>query len=68
MKRFAYGDPPYINQAKKHYSHDPQCAEVDHAQLIAKLETYDGWALSCTSTSLQQILAMCPDDVRIRRG
>jgi len=63
--RFAYADPPYIGQAKKHYSHDPRCAEVDHADLIAQLETYDGWALSCSSPSLQQILALCPTDVRV---
>lgn len=63
--RFAYADPPYIGQAKKHYSHDPQCAEVDHAQLIAQLETYDGWALSLSTPSLQEILALCPKDVRI---
>lgn len=63
--RFIYADPPYIGQAKKHYSHDPNCAEVDHAALIAQLETYDGWALSCSSPSLQQILSLCPADVRI---
>jgi hypothetical protein len=44
--RLAYADPPYPGQAKIHYSHDPRCAEVDHAKLIAELETYDGWALS----------------------
>ena len=30
--KFAYADPPYIGQAKRHYSHDPLCAEVDHAR------------------------------------
>src|SRR5216684_5596264 len=63
-KRFAFADPPYIGQAKKHYGKYGG-AEVDHAQLIAQLETYDGWALSCSSTTLQQILKMCPEDVRI---
>ncbi len=63
--RFAYADPPYIGQAKKHYSHDPNCAEVDHAELIARLNTYDGWALSLSSPTLKQILALCPDDVRV---
>ena len=33
----AYADPPYIGQARKHYSHDPNCAEVDHAELIDRL-------------------------------
>jgi len=62
---FAYADPPYIGQAKKHYSHDPDCAEVDHASLIARLNEYDGWALSLSTPSLKYILALCPDEVRI---
>lgn len=63
--RFAYADPPYIGQARKHYSHDPNCAEVDHAELIVRLMDYDGWALSLSSPSLKQILALCPDGVRV---
>ena len=56
--RFAYADPPYIGQAKRHYSHDPRCAEVDHVALVRKLFTEfpDGWALSCSSPSLGEIL------------
>lgn len=67
MARFAYADPPYIGQAKRHYSHDPRCAEVDHAELIDRLcrEFPDGWALSLSAPSLQQILALCPEDVRV---
>lgn len=63
LMRFAYADPPYIGQAKRHY----QCAEIDHAELIAKLQSEfpDGWALSASSPSLKVILPMCPDDVRI---
>lgn len=63
--RIAYADPPYIGQAKRHYSDDPKCAEVDHEKLIAELMTYDRWALSCSSKSLKYILSLCPDDVRI---
>jgi hypothetical protein len=63
--KFAYADPPYIGQAKKHYKHDPQCAEVNHEELIAHLNTFDAWALSCSSPTLKQILALCPDDVRV---
>lgn len=63
--RFAYADPPYIGQAKKHYSHDPRCAEVDHAELVAKLNGYDAWALSLSSPTLRIILPLCPDDVRV---
>lgn len=65
--KFAYADPPYIGQAKRHYSHDPKCAEVDHQELVKKLcaEYPDGWALSLSSPTLQQILSYCPSDVRI---
>lgn len=62
--RFAYADPPYIGQAKRHYG-KVGGSEVDHEQLIKHLEEYDGWALSLSSTTLQHILAMCPNDVRI---
>ena len=65
-KRCGYADPPYLGQAQRHYAHDPRCAEVDHKELIQRLHTnYDGWALSCSSTSLQTILSLCPSDVRI---
>jgi hypothetical protein len=63
--RFAYADPPYMGQAKKHYSHDPNCAEVDHAALIERLNAYDGWALSLSTPSLKHILPLCPDDCRV---
>lgn len=64
--KIAYADPPYIGMAKKHYSHDPRCAEVDHAQLISEMcANYDRWALSLSSTTLQEVLAMCPQGVRV---
>jgi hypothetical protein len=65
--RVCYADPPYIGQAKKHYSADPQCAEVDHGLLITTLcmDFPDGWALSLSSPSLHAILPLCPPDVRV---
>lgn len=63
--RVAYADPPYIGQAKKHYSHDPRCAEVDHVALVEQLNGYDAWALSLSSPTLRIILPICPDDVRV---
>lgn len=63
--KFAYADPPYIGQARKHYARDPRCAEVDHAALIEQMNGFDAWALSLSSPSLQQILALCPTDVRV---
>lgn len=70
MRRIAYADPPYIGQAKKHYSKSAEvegreAKEVDHSKLIAFLETFDCWALSLSSPSLQQIIALCPPDVRV---
>ena len=59
--RIAYADPPYLGQANKY----PEKQEVDHERLIAQLESFDGWALSCSSPSLKTILPMCPDDIRI---
>lgn len=70
--RFAYADPPYLGQGQKHYGqhHDEAYIWDDvsaHQQLIEKLVTEysDGWALSLSSTSLQQYLAFCPPDIRI---
>jgi len=66
--RFAYADPPYRGQAKKHYTDDPRCAEVDHAALIAELERdYDGWALSCKSDALElaELISCCRKPVRL---
>jgi hypothetical protein len=58
--KLGYGDPPYIGQAKRHYSNDPsgiEAEEVDHYVLIKKLLTnYDGWALSASSPSMFQII------------
>lgn len=61
--RFAYADPPYVGQAKRHYS----CEEIDYTLLIARLQVEfpDGWALSASSTSLVQLLPLCPSAVRI---
>lgn len=61
--RFAYADPPYPGQARKHYKSD----EVDHEALVARLcsEFPDGWALSTSSPALKSVLLLCPDDVRI---
>lgn len=66
--RFCYLDPPYIGQSKKHYGDHPDYAgEVDHAELIERIcrDYPDGWALSCSSPSLWEILPMCPPDVRV---
>jgi hypothetical protein len=65
--KFAYADPPYIGQAKRHYSADPKCAEVNHRELINRLtvDFPDGWALSASAPSLVTILPMCPPGFRV---
>ena len=52
--KFAYADPPYFKQGKKHYGEHHDAAEIwdsvqAHTDLINKLidEYPDGWALSC---------------------
>jgi hypothetical protein len=60
---FAYADPPYLGQARKHYG--PAAKEVNHELLIAHLNEFDAWALSLSSPTLRIILPMCPDDVRV---
>lgn len=59
--RIAYADPPYLGQAWKHYRSE----EVDHVELIERLQTFDGWALSCSSPSLKVLLPICPELTRI---
>jgi hypothetical protein len=62
--RFAYADPPYIGLA--HY-YGKDAREVNHRLLIAHLvnDFPDGWALSCHSPSLKQILNLCPENIRV---
>lgn len=63
----AYADPPYIGQAHLYKEHADFAGEVDHRALINRLVTEypDGWALSCSSPSLKEILELCPSTVRV---
>lgn len=70
--KFAYADPPYLGCAKKHYGNRHAEAAVydtldGHRVLIERLgaEYPDGWALSCTSGNLFDILPLCPAGCRI---
>jgi hypothetical protein len=71
--RFAYADPPYVGQARKHYAKEAaadgrEAKEVDHDLLIAHLETFDGWALSASSPSILGpvgLAARMPPGVRL---
>ena len=61
--RIAYADPPYPGMARRYYG----TSEVNHAILIGTLlrEYPDGWALSTAESTLQYVLALCPQGVRI---
>lgn len=73
--RFAYADPPYLGQGRRHYAkHHADAARWDalhaHSFLIAQLEEYDGWALSLNSPTLETMLHLCrtilgPNKVRV---
>lgn len=67
--RFAYADPPYLGCGKLYPEH-PEATYWDnpdaHEELMAELDlSYDGWALSLSSTSLQQLLYRAPAGVRV---
>lgn len=58
--RLAYADPPYPGQARRYYGDRPEYAgEVDHAELLSRLQELDGWALSTSSRALPSVLALC---------
>ena len=61
--RFAYADPPYPGNARKFYRDHPDYGgEVDHRQLIDRLEDEfpDGWALLTSVPALADVLELCP--------
>lgn len=60
--RIGYADPPYPGQSAKHYSDHPDYAgEVDHAELLQRLDTYDGWVLHTSSTALAGVLHLAEE-------
>jgi hypothetical protein len=65
--RFAYADPPYPGQAYRYKDHPDYAGEVDHAQLIGRLEAEypDGWALSTSARALRAVILLCPEDVEV---
>ena len=68
---FAYADPPYLGCSRKHYGDHPEHGVYDtlegHRALIQRLvDQYpDGWALSCTSGNLFDLLPLCPQGCRV---
>lgn len=49
--KIAYADPPYIGCAHLYKDHADFAGEVDHAELIERLQSdYDGWVLHAAAT------------------
>jgi hypothetical protein len=63
--RLAYADPPYPGKSGYYKDHRDYAGEVDHVALLARLGTYDGWALSTSAEALPQVLGLCPVGVRV---
>ena len=64
--RIGYADPPYPGMSYYYRDHPDFGGEVDHGALIEVLEQdFDGWALHTASTTLAQVLAVCPSDTRV---
>jgi len=58
-KRIAYADPPYPGKAARYYSkEDSYAGEVDHVELLERLWTFDGWALSTSAESVLDLGAI----------
>ena len=63
--RLAYADPPYPGTARYYRREESYAGEVDHAELIARLASFDGWALSTSARALRDVLPLCPEGVRV---
>jgi hypothetical protein len=57
-RRLAYADPPYPGNAHLYRKHPDYAGEVDHAELLSRVATYDGWALSTSARALPEVLAL----------
>lgn len=64
--KVAYADPPYPGCAHLYRGHEDYNGEVDHGELIERMSReYEGWILHTGSVQLKEVLALCPDDVRL---
>jgi hypothetical protein len=61
-RRFCYADPPYPGQAYLYRDHPDFAGEVDHQELVARLdrEFPDGYVLSTASEALLPVWALVP--------
>jgi hypothetical protein len=63
--RLAYADPPYPGKAHLYADQPTYAGEVAYHELVARLDEYDGWALSTSAESLFWILPLCPRPNRV---
>jgi hypothetical protein len=64
--RFGYADPPYPGCSGYYKDHPDFAGEVDHAALIARLETeFDGWVLHTHVPGLRVVLPLLPATARV---
>lgn len=57
IRVIAYADPPYPGNAHLYKDHPDYAGEVDHAELIERLNSdYDGWVLHTGSNNLAEIM------------
>lgn len=63
--RVAYADPPYPGCAHLYRGHADYAGEVDHQELVNRLEAeYDGWILHTSSVALGHVLS-CVEDPHV---
>ena len=53
--RLGFGDPPYPDKAFLYRDHPDYGGEVDHRELVSRLQGYDGWALATDEPGLRSI-------------
>jgi hypothetical protein len=64
--KLGYADPPYPGCAHLYRDHPDYAGEVDHAELIARLDReHDGWLLHTTSNALRDLLPLTPKTARV---
>lgn len=63
--RIAYADPPYPGCAHLYKDQPDYTGEVDHAELVARLERdFDGWLLHTSSVAIPLIAPLAPSTAR----
>lgn len=57
-RRLAYADPPYPGLAHYYRGRPDYGGEVDHRELVSRLQQFDGWALSTSARALPRVLRL----------